>query len=80
MTHLIYIYLIINSIVLGSYLLDRFNDDNLIERIYWSVILFFFGGILVLYEVTVSKYIEGGMRDSYFGFLWRLYITKNMTT
>lgn len=76
MIHLIYIYLLINSIFLGSYLLDRFNNDSLREKVFCSVLLFFFGGILVLYEVTISKYIKGGIRDSYFGFLWRLYITR----
>ena len=47
MIHIIYIYLIINSFILGSYLLDRFNDYSLIEKVFWSVILFFFGGILL---------------------------------
>lgn len=47
MIHIIYIYLIINSFILGSYLLDRFNDYSLIEKVFWSVLLFFFGGILL---------------------------------
>lgn len=47
MIHLIYIYLIINSFILGSYLFYRLNYDNLIKKVFWSVLLFFFGGILI---------------------------------
>ena len=47
MIHIIYIYLIINSFILGSYLLDRFNDYSLIEKVFLPVLLFFFGGILL---------------------------------
>jgi hypothetical protein len=31
---------------------------------------------MALYEIVIVGYIEGGMRDNYFGFLWRLYIIR----
>lgn len=58
MIHLIYIYLIINSFILGSYLFDWLNYDNLIKKVFWSVLLFFFGGILIPLWFLIDPFAE----------------------
>lgn len=76
MTHLIYIYLIINSIFLGSYILDSFNNDSLREKVFCSFLLFFFGGIMALYEIVIADKFEKWLEGTYFKFLWRVYIIR----
>ena len=40
--------------LLGSYILDSFNDDSKLTKLFSSLVLFFFGGILVVYELTIA--------------------------
>lgn len=48
MIHLIYIYLIINSFILGAYITDHFNDDSVLKNILFSLLIIFFGAIILL--------------------------------
>jgi hypothetical protein len=48
MTHLIYIYLIINSYLVGRYIGAYAKSDNRFEVLGYSFCLFLFGGILGL--------------------------------
>lgn len=54
----LYIYLAINFMLIGSYLLNGFNDDKMSVKVLISVLLFFFGGILVLYMFTIGRKVE----------------------
>lgn len=54
----LYIYLAINFMLIGSYLLNSFNDDKKSVKVLISVLLFFFGGILVLYMLTIGRKVE----------------------
>ena len=62
--------------MLGSYLFDRFNDDNKLTKIFSSLVLFFFGGILVVYELTIADKIAEWWDSSELNFLWSVYIIK----
>lgn len=46
MIHLIYIYLIINSFLVGSYIMDSFTDKNLRNYLY-CIVIFLFGSIIL---------------------------------
>ena len=59
--------------MLGSYLFDRFNDDR---NIFSSVVLFFFGGILVVYELTIADKVAEWWDSSELNFIWQVYILK----
>jgi hypothetical protein len=48
MIHLIYLYLIINSFILGAYITDHFNDDSALRNYLFSLIIIFFGAIILL--------------------------------
>ena len=54
----LYIYLAINFMLIGSYLLNVFNDDKTKVKVLISVLLFFFGGILGLYMLTIGRKVE----------------------
>ena len=58
MTHLIYIYLIINSFFLGAYLTDNFNDDENLKKFLFSVVLILFGGIITLLDFISPKILD----------------------
>ena len=49
------VYFGVNIFLLGGYFLQPFNSDTLKEKIGVFSILFFFGGILVLWEFFVLK-------------------------
>ena len=76
MTYLLYIYFGINLMMLGSYLFDRFNDDNKLTKIFSSLVLFFFGGILVVYELTIADKVTKWWDSSELNFIWQVYILK----
>jgi hypothetical protein len=59
MIHLIYIYLIINSFILGVYLADNFNADNVYTRCIYCFLLIFFGGIIALLDFISPKIFDG---------------------
>jgi hypothetical protein len=74
MTHLIYIYLIINSFIAGNYLFDDFNDDRGIKKFVIFSVLFLFGAPWILLylssQLPVFKWIKIEVR-----FLYTFYIT-----
>jgi len=76
MIHIIYIYFIINSFLVGVYLSDQFNDDSLLKRQLFSLVLFLFGGIIALLDLVSPKilncfeYIATEVR-----FQYRIYFT-----
>ena len=71
------IYFGINLMMLGSYLFDRFNDDSRLTKLFISLILFFFGGILVVYELTIADKVAEWWDSSELNFLWNVYILKS---
>lgn len=73
---LLYVYFGINLMMLGSYLFDGFNNDSKITKIFSSVVLFFFGGILVVYELTIADKVAEWWYNSEIGFWYRLNISK----
>ena len=73
---ILYIYFGINLMMLGSYLFDRFNDDSKMTKIFTSVVLFFFGGILVVYELTIADIVAIWWDNSELNFLWSVYILR----
>ena len=73
---ILYIYFGINLMMLGSYLFDSFNDDSKLTKIFSSVLLFFFGGILVAYEFTIADKVAEWWYSSEIGFWYRLTISK----
>ena len=77
MIYLLYIYFGINLMMLGSYLFDRFNDDNKLTKIFSSLVLFFFGGILVVYELTIADKVAKWWDRSELNFLYNVYILKS---
>ena len=62
--------------MLGSYLFDRFNDDNKLTKIFSSLVLFFFGGILVVYELTIADKVAKWWDSTELNFIWQVYILK----
>ena len=76
MIYLLYIYFGINLMMLGSYLFDRFNDDNKLTKLFSSLVLFFFGGILVVYELTIADKVAEWWDNSELNFIWQVYILK----
>jgi hypothetical protein len=44
--------------LIGNYLLNVFNHDKVKVKVLISVLLFFFGGILVLYMLTIGRKVE----------------------
>lgn len=73
---ILYIYFGINLMLLGSYLFDTFNNDSKITKIFSSVVLFFFGGILVVYELTIADTVAEWWSNSELNWLWNIYILK----
>ena len=63
--------------MLGSYILDSFNDDNILTKIKASLVLFFFGGILLIYELSIADKVAEWWGNSNAGFYWRLYVSKS---
>jgi len=74
MTHLIYIYLIINSFISGNYLFDTFNGDKGFKKFgIFSVLLFFGAPWILLYlisELPIFRWIKNE-----FWFIYHFYIT-----
>lgn len=76
MIYIVYTYLMINTLMVGSYILDIFNDDTKIKKFFICFILFFFGGILFIYELTIADKVAEWWDSSEICFLWRLYVLK----
>jgi len=76
MIYIVYTYLMINTLMVGSYILDIFNDDTKIKKFFNSLILFFFGGILFIYELTIADKVAEWWDSSEICFLWRLHVLK----
>ena len=76
MIYLLYIYFGINLMLLGSYILDSFNDDSKLTKLFSSLVLFFFGGILVVYELTIADKVAEWWDSSELNFIWQVYILK----
>ena len=62
--------------LLGSYILDSFNDDSKLTKLFSSLVLFFFGGILVVYELTIADKVAEWWDSSEPNFIWQVYILK----
>lgn len=62
--------------MLGSYILDSFNNDNKLTKIFSSLVLFFFGGILVVYELTIANKVAEWWDSSELNFICQVYILK----
>ncbi len=76
MIHLIYIYLIINSFIVGFHLNDRYRFESKTYLITVSVLLFLFGGILIplIYGFNpITKIREWVIREV--KFQYRFYLT-----
>ena len=73
---ILYIYFAINLMLLGSYILDSFNNDNKLTKIFSSLVLFFFGGILVVYELTIANKVAEWWDSSELNFICQVYILK----
>ena len=76
MIYLLYIYFGINLMLLGSYILDSFNDDSKLTKLFSSLVLFFFGGILVVYELTIADKVAEWWDSTELNFIWQVYILK----
>ena len=63
--------------MLGSYLFDRFNDDNKLTKIFSSLVLFFFSGILVVYELTIADKVAKCWDRSELNVLYNVYVLKS---
>lgn len=63
--------------MLGSYILDSFNDDSKLTKLFSSLVLFFFGGILVVYELTIADKVAEWWDNSELNFLYNVYILKS---
>lgn len=72
----LYIYFGINLMMLGSYILDSFNNDSKLTKLFSSLVLFFFGGILVVYELTIADKVAEWWESSELNFIWTVYILK----
>ena len=70
------IYFGVNLMMLGSYILDSFNDDSKLTKLFSSLALFFFGGILVVYELTIADKVAEWWDNSELNFIWQVYILK----
>lgn len=66
------IYFGINIFLLGGYFLDSFNTDSLKTKSSVFFILFFFGGILVLWEAFFAQRFA----NSNLMFWWKMYVNK----
>lgn len=47
MIHIVYIYLVINSFILGAHITDHFNDDGILKNVLFSLLIIFFGAIIL---------------------------------
>ena len=70
------IYFGINLMIFGSYILDSFNDDSKLTKLFSSLVLFFFGGILVVYELTIADRVARWWDSNELNFIWQVYILK----
>ena len=59
------VYFAVNIFLLGGYFLEPFNTDTLKEKVGVFFILFFFGGILVLWEFFVLKIKSAAKKIKY---------------
>ena len=77
MTHLIYIYFIITSLMVGYNFRDSYRFDKVYFTVFSSVILFFLGGILIpfYYLILFSAEPLGWMYRE-ISFNYRFYFTK----
>ena len=73
---ILYIYFAINLMLLGSYILDSFNNDSIKEKFFVSALLILFGGISVVYEFTIADKVEEWWDKSDIGFWYKLNISK----
>lgn len=73
---ILYIHFAINLMLLGSYILDNFNNDSIKEKVFVSTLLILFGGILVVYEFTIADKVEEWWDESDIGFYYKLNISK----
>ena len=62
--------------MLGSYILDSFNDDSKLTKLFSSLVLFFFGGILVVYELTIADKVAEWWDSTELNFIWQVNILK----
>jgi hypothetical protein len=74
--YLLYTYFGVNLMLVGSYILDRFNTDNKLTKLFFSAILLFFGVFLLIYESTIADKVAKWWDSSELNFLWRVYIVK----
>lgn len=84
MVHLIYIYLIINSFIVGSYLFDDFNDHGRLKKILICILLFFFGSPFILayliLQLHTTKWLKNEIRFIYHFYLsdyWKNAVENN---
>jgi hypothetical protein len=83
-THIIYIYLIINSFIAGNYLFDTFNDDKGFKKFVTFSVLFLFGAPLVLIsfivEIPMFKWLRNEITficHFYFTNYWKNAVENN---
>ena len=62
--------------ILGSYFFDNSEGHNVFEKIFCILFLFFFGGFLVVAELTIAEKIAKWWDSSELNFLWQVYIIK----
>ena len=62
--------------MLGSYILDSCNDDSKLTKLFSSLVLFFFGGILVVYELTIADKVTKWWDSSELNFMWNIHVIK----
>lgn len=63
--------------MLGSYLFDMGNEDTVMQKTFFICLLLFFGGILVVYELTIADEVAEWWDSSELNFLWNAYILKS---
>ena len=72
---ILHIYFAINLMILGSYLLNEFNHGSKAEKFFISVLLFFCGGIFVIWELTLARSYDKWYENSSFRFYFEFYCT-----
>ena len=63
--------------MLGSYILDSCNDDSKLTKLFSSLVLFFFGGILVVYELTIADKVAKWWDRSKLKIIYNVYVLKS---
>lgn len=69
-------YFTINLMLLVIYILYRFNNDSIKEKVFVSTLLILFGGILVVYKFTIADKVEEWWDKSDIVFWYKLNISK----